>query len=70
MTNAELETMSAIKSLCRSQNKVNWEQVRVQAAIAAMQGVIINNNAGPLSAAMRAVEYADALINRLNLKQE
>ena len=45
---------------------MNWEEVRVNAAIAAMQTLVELYNAyNHIEAAKKAVEYADALVNEL-----
>lgn len=54
-------------------NEVDWEQVRIQAAISAMQGMYSNKEFDSLSfdrIAQKAVNQADALIAELKKKGE
>lgn len=53
-------------------NEVDWRQVRIQAAISAMQGMYSNKEFDALSfdrIAQKAVNQADALIAELQKKQ-
>ena len=51
---------------------IDWEQVRIEAAISAMQGVLESGKLGmvleasPDTVAKQAVRMADALIEKLN----
>lgn len=49
-----------------------WDEIRVQAAIAAMQGLLANSRkAGKIDDyTMAAVDYADALIEQLKKKSQ
>lgn len=56
------------QSLGWDKNDIDWEQVRIQAAIAAMQGMYSNKEFDSLSferVAQKAVKQADALIEEL-----
>lgn len=80
MTVIEQQCMEAINSLNRKkkdENKLDWEQRRYELAKAALQGILSNSHyfdaatkfmnpdERPLSAAIYARTYADALIAEL-----
>lgn len=70
MTNLEVRFMETASSFFT--RKVNWEQVRADAAIAAMQGLISGKpesvRMSDWQAAQIAVGYADALVETLKEK--
>lgn len=54
----------------QNQGSVDWQQVRIQAAIAAMQGLISNpddftTNQSPSGIAKKSISFADALVKEL-----
>ena len=54
----------------KSKDKVDWQQIRIQAAIAAMKGLISNpddftTNQSPSGIAKKSVMFADALVKEL-----
>lgn len=56
------------QSVPKSESKIDWEQVRIQATIAAMQGLCANSNLGDnkdYRIAKWAIAQADALIIEL-----
>ena len=76
------KTFSDFLSHVKSKDKIDWQQVRIQAAIAAMQGILGDyeyvqeiNCASPDVKSMRAsmaklsVLYADALVKELKGEQ-
>lgn len=49
-------------------NKIDWQQIRIQAAIAAMQSLRSNNGYNqctPIEIAKFSITYADALVKEL-----
>jgi hypothetical protein len=46
-------------------NPIDWQRVRIDAAIAAMQGILRNTAGAYVSVAASSVKYADALITEL-----
>lgn len=52
-------------------NEVDWEQVRIQAAVSAMQGILANERriGNMEDTASSSIMYADALIEELQKKQ-
>lgn len=52
------------------EKEVDWEQVRIQAAIAAMQGILANERriGNSIDTAHYSIKYADALIEELKKK--
>ena len=68
MTNIELETLNAIKNAALKYNKPrNWDDVRINAAIAIAQGRMASRSiiANKEAFAETCVEYADALVQEL-----
>jgi hypothetical protein len=68
MINIELDTMRAVKNAALHSTKVCWDDVRNNAAIAAMQSLIANNGTVSNQSALIckiAVRYADELVKEL-----
>ena len=68
MINIELDTMRAVRSAALHSTRVCWDDVRNNAAIAAMQSLIANsgtvsNQSAPIGKI--AVRYADELVKEL-----
>ena len=68
MINIELDTMRAVRSAALHSTRVCWDDVRNNAAIAAMQSLIANsgtvsNQSDPICKI--AVRYADELVKEL-----
>jgi hypothetical protein len=47
------------------QSEPDWHQIKIQASIAAMQGILNSAYLTPSRLAKQAVEYADALVEEL-----
>ena len=74
MTNIELETLSAIKTAAKAYtaNNIDWQQVYIQAAMAAMKGILASNNHFEVfdsnkaeSLANASCKYADYLVDKM-----
>lgn len=68
MTNIELRTMEAVRSAALHSTQIDWDKVRNDAAIAAMQSLIANSGIWSNKSdgiCKIAVMYADELVNEL-----
>lgn len=68
MTNIELDTMRAVKSAAIHSTRICWDDVRNNAAIAAMKSLIVNSGLWSSQAdtiCKIAVRYADELVKEL-----
>lgn len=64
------KTFSDFLSHVKSKDKVDWQQIRIQASIAAMKGLISNpddfiTNQSPSGIAKKSILFADALVKEL-----
>lgn len=72
LTNIELQTYESLKSAARKYVSTDWESIRIQASIAAMQGLLSVDSKSSYTEdqiVSAAIRHADLLVEALKNKE-